>query len=89
MRTELPDDCRPGGKQVPSPEATGYPFVVSAFGHHDLRPDVPYCHLTATFTDKSLTNVCTASFYFIREWTVVDWCNSGQNDHLQPVDQSG
>ncbi|NJL55571.1 hypothetical protein HC928_10525, partial [bacterium] len=68
------------GTDRPSPESTGYPFVVTAFGYYDLgRPGAQvYCNLSASFEDKGRVDVCSESFYFIREWIVTDWCNPGR-----------
>jgi hypothetical protein len=68
------------GTDRPSPAATGYPFVVTAFGEHSLG--VPgaqtYCKLGATYEDKARVDICPESFTFIREWTLYDWCNPGR-----------
>ena len=69
------------GTDRPSPEATGYPFVETAFGTYNLgKPGAQtYCKLGATFEDKARVDICAKSFTFIREWTLYDWCNPGRN----------
>ncbi len=59
----------------PHPSVTGYPFVKTAFGFHNLTQ--PFCNIAATYTDKSRVNLCENAFKFIRVWTIYDWCNPG------------
>ena len=55
----------------PHPSVTGYPYVVSAFGTHDL--DDTYCNLTASYEDTT-DEICAASKEIMRRWTVMDVC---------------
>jgi hypothetical protein len=57
----------------PSPEFTGYPYLLTAQGVRDLRDD--YCNIGATYDDSPPINICVASLKFIRNWTIVDWCD--------------
>jgi len=57
----------------PSPDFTGYPFVITAQGIRDLREG--YCNLGATYQDGPSVDLCFSSFQFVRTWTIVDWCD--------------
>lgn len=59
----------------PHPDATGYPIVKTSFGNHQLRTS--YCNMTATYVDKPRSTGCAETFGFIRDWTIVDFCNTG------------
>lgn len=59
----------------PHPSVTGYPFVQTAFGLRDLKQ--PFCNLAATYRNKSKVDICDRAYSFIREWTILDWCNPG------------
>ena len=63
----------------PSPEVAGYPFVISAFGIHDLNDS--YCNVGASYDDISVINVCESTVKIVRQWTIIDWCYvPGQDD---------
>ena len=55
----------------PSPEATGYPIVTTAFGTHPLNTE--YCNLSASYTDET-TGGCTEDLVITRTWTIIDPC---------------
>lgn len=57
----------------PSPDFTGYPFLVTAGGIVDLRD--AYCNIGASYNDGALVEVCVLSYIFVRRWTIIDWCN--------------
>lgn len=57
----------------PSPDFTGYPFLLTAGGIVDLRDS--YCNIGASYVDGPLVDVCILSYKFIRTWTVIDWCD--------------
>ncbi|MCO6492278.1 MAG: HYR domain-containing protein, partial [Phaeodactylibacter sp.] len=57
----------------PAPSVTGYPFIVTVNGIVNLTQE--YCNLGASFVDRTPVNVCSGSFKFVRDWTVIDWCN--------------
>ncbi|MBK7871355.1 MAG: T9SS type A sorting domain-containing protein [Saprospiraceae bacterium] len=59
----------------PHPSMTGYPFIKTAFGLHDLTK--PFCNISASYNDKSRIEHCEKAFSFIRVWTIIDWCNPG------------
>jgi len=59
----------------PSPDFTGYPFLLTATGIVDLRD--AYCNIGASYQDGPLIDICLLSYKFIRTWTIVDWCNPG------------
>lgn len=70
----FPTDGSVGGPDNnPAAGATGYPFIRTAFGFHDINDD--YCNLGATYSDKPRITVCEGSYKLRREWTVIDWCN--------------
>jgi len=56
----------------PHPQVTGYPFVVSAFGTHNL--DSTYCNLKATYRDSIVDVVCAGSYVIRRTWSITDKC---------------
>lgn len=56
----------------PSPDFTGYPFLVTAGGIVDLRD--AYCNIGASYDDGALVEVCLLSYVFVRTWTIIDWC---------------
>lgn len=57
----------------PSPDFTGYPFLVTAGGVIDLRD--AYCNVGASYVDGALVEVCVLSYKFVRNWTIIDECN--------------
>ncbi len=61
----------------PHPSITGYPFLRTAFGFIDLKNT--YCNLSAIYTDKAFVQVCEKGSKFLREWTIYNWCNPGEN----------
>lgn len=80
----VPIDCDetyptlPNGN--PHPDHTGYPYVVSAFGIHDLKES--FCNVGADYTDIARIDVCDNSYKIVRQWTLVDWCDVGDQDQL-------
>ena len=68
----------------PAPSLTGYPFIQTAFGIHDLAE--VYCNLSATYHDEAIIEVCAGTTKFYREWLVTDWCEPGQTiEYLQLI----
>ncbi|MCB9293579.1 MAG: hypothetical protein H6559_10730 [Lewinellaceae bacterium] len=57
----------------PHPSHTGYPFIVTVSGIFNLADD--YCNIGASFVDRARVNVCEGAFKFVRDWTVIDWCD--------------
>ncbi|MCB0580453.1 MAG: hypothetical protein KDD10_14230, partial [Phaeodactylibacter sp.] len=57
----------------PAPSHTGYPFIVTVGGIRNLAQS--YCNIGASFVDRTRVNVCAGAFKFVRDWTVIDWCN--------------
>ena len=57
----------------PSPDFTGYPFIVTASGIVDLRDS--YCNIGASYEDGPLIDVCVLSYTFVRTWTILDECD--------------
>lgn len=66
----------------PSPQATGRPMVLSAFGTQELNPK--YCNLIATFTDQPKIMLCAGSYQFFRRWFFYDEC---ETSNTQTYDQ--
>ncbi|NRA50400.1 MAG: hypothetical protein HRU12_14810, partial [Phaeodactylibacter sp.] len=66
----------------PSPELTGYPFIVTAFGIFNINPS--YCNIGVAYEDYGRIDECEGNFKFRREWTLFDWCQPGFN---QSIDQ--
>lgn len=68
----------------PSPDFTGYPFLLTASGIVDLRGS--YCNIGASYADGPLIEVCLLSYKFVRTWTIVDWCNpSSSLEYIQII----
>ena len=57
----------------PSPTVTGYPYVVSADGTHNVDPT--YCNILSNYDDLPEVVVCSGTTSFIRRWVVFDNCN--------------
>ncbi|MCO6480387.1 MAG: hypothetical protein J5I94_27345, partial [Phaeodactylibacter sp.] len=57
----------------PHPSVTGYPFIVTVSGIQNLAQS--YCNIGASFVDRARVNVCPGAFKFVRDWTVIDWCD--------------
>ncbi|MCB0552412.1 MAG: T9SS type A sorting domain-containing protein [Phaeodactylibacter sp.] len=71
----------------PSPEMTGFPFLLTASGIIDLRDS--YCNLGATYQDGPLIDICPLSYKFIRSWSLVDWCDPTSNISFNQVIKVG
>ncbi len=56
----------------PHPSITGYPYVETAFGFHDLNDS--YCNLAASYFDYPRAVNCDSGYKFRREWTIFNWC---------------
>ncbi|MGH1437181.1 MAG: hypothetical protein ACRBG0_22265, partial [Lewinella sp.] len=66
-----------GPDNNPAASVTGYPFIRTAFGFHDLNSS--YCNIGASYSDEPRINVCTGSYKYRREWNIIDWCNPGSS----------
>ena len=64
----------------PSPIITGYPFIVSAFGIHDLKES--YCNIGASYEDISEVEICGEGRKIVRQWTLLDWCYVPEQNEL-------
>jgi hypothetical protein len=68
----------------PDPSVTGFPFVQTAFGIHDLNQ--VYCSVAASYEDGERIEICESAYKFIRTWTLIDWCNpAGPLFHQQVI----
>lgn len=73
-----PTDGELGGiDENPHPSLTGYPFIMTTFGYHDLAQN--QCSLGASYSDEPRINICEGTFSYRREWNIVDWCNPDDN----------
>ena len=61
----------------PHPQVTGFPFLQSAFGYHDLNKE--WCNLAATYADEARIASCAGGYNVRREWTIMDWCRPGKS----------
>ncbi|MEM1214319.1 MAG: cohesin domain-containing protein [Bacteroidota bacterium] len=68
--TFVPDD-----NGNPSPEMTGYPFIITAGGTFNIDP--AYCNMLATYEDRPRMQVCAGTEQFVREWVIFDDCDPG------------
>ena len=57
----------------PAPSISGYPFVLTLQGVRDLNDT--YCNLGASYSDSPSVQVCEASYKFLRNWNIIDWCD--------------
>ncbi|MEL6832789.1 MAG: T9SS type A sorting domain-containing protein [Bacteroidota bacterium] len=74
----FPTDGPDGGPEDnPSPEYTGYPYLDAALNFYDL--DQAVCNLGASYSDEPRIEDCPGSYYFRREWNIVDWCSPEDN----------
>jgi len=74
----FPTDGTVGGPDNnPAAGVTGYPFIRTAFGFHNLNPT--YCSMGATYSAQPRINVCTGTYKYRRQWTLIDWCNPGSS----------
>ncbi len=71
----------------PAPALTGYPFVMSAFGPHELAP--VYCNLSATFTDQPHVPICDGAYSFVRRWFILDQCDAASGINFDQIIQIG
>ncbi len=61
----------------PHPDLTGFPFLRTAVGFHDLNQ--AYCNLSASYFDFPRAVLCSSSYTFRRDWTIFDWCFPGNS----------
>ncbi|MCB9053545.1 MAG: T9SS type A sorting domain-containing protein [Lewinellaceae bacterium] len=57
----------------PHPSVSGYPFILTVSGIQNLSQ--AYCNIGASYVDRTRVNVCAGAFKFVRDWTVIDWCD--------------
>jgi len=41
-----------------------------------IKPDVMFCNLLTTYSDLEFS-ICSGGKKIVREWTIIDWCDSG------------
>lgn len=66
-----------GPEDNPSPEAAGFPYLATAVNFYNLDQSV--CNIGASYSDEPRVTTCPGSYYFRREWTIVDWCDPQNN----------
>lgn len=71
----------------PHPSVTGYPFVASAFGFHDLAYE--WCNLAASYRDVSSSSGCAGGLGLEREWTILNWCRPSDLQIVRQVIRIG
>jgi hypothetical protein len=57
-------------------EGAGYPY----FGDQVL--DDSYCNIGASYKDISVIEVCENTVKIVRQWTILDWCDIGDQNEL-------
>jgi hypothetical protein len=70
------------GDSNPSPESTGYPFVVTSQGV--ILLDDSYCNIGATYQDSPRIDICESAYKVVRTWNVIDWCNPNLTPNAFP-----
>ena len=74
----FPTDGLTGGPDDnPDPSYTGFPYLAAALNFYDL--DQAVCNLGASYSDEPRVVDCPGSYYFRREWNIVDWCSPEDN----------
>lgn len=69
----------------PSPLATGGPRIATVGGVLPL--DEGYATINVQFEDKVRIPICDGSFKFVREWTIIDWCDPAASRTFMQVVQ--
>ena len=62
-----------GPDDNPHASVTGYPWLQTAFGNHDLESS--YCNIGASYSDSPRIIVCDGTYEFRRQWNIIDWCD--------------
>ncbi len=74
----FPTDGEVGGPEDnPSPAYTGLPYLDAGLNFYNLEQSA--CNIGASYSDEPRITSCSGSYYFRREWTIVDWCNPDDN----------
>lgn len=74
----FPTDGPIGGPEDnPAPAYTGFPYLSAALNFYDLNQNA--CNIGASYSDEPRVIDCPGSYYFRREWTIVDWCSPEDN----------
>lgn len=74
----FPTDGEMGGPEDnPDPAYTGFPYLSAALNFYDLNQSA--CNIGASYSDEPRVVDCPGSYYFRREWTIVDWCAPENN----------
>ncbi|MEM9836621.1 MAG: hypothetical protein AAF828_08970, partial [Bacteroidota bacterium] len=60
----------------PQPVASDYPFITRANGSRIFLNNA-FCNIGATFNDGPRIVTCVNTYKFVRTYTVVDWCDTG------------
>jgi len=78
-------------KGHPAPAVTGRPYIRGAFGPQFL--DAAPCDLRASYQDIAIDTLCENTYRIFREWTIADWCASGEEtvftQHITVGDVTG
>lgn len=74
----FPTDGDVGGPEDnPSPAYTGLPYLAAGLNFYNL--DQSACNIGASYSDEPRVTACPGTYYFHREWTIVDWCSPEDN----------
>jgi hypothetical protein len=74
----FPTDGTQGGPDDnPAPEYAGFPYLSTGINFYNLDQSV--CNIGASYSDEPRIVSCPGTYYFRREWNIIDWCNPGNS----------
>lgn len=74
----FPTDGSQGGPDDnPAPEYAGFPYLSTGINFYNLDQSV--CNIGASYSDEPRIVSCPGTYYFRREWNIIDWCNPGNS----------
>ncbi|WP_367389212.1 hypothetical protein [Lewinella sp. LCG006] len=74
----FPTDGLMGGPDDnPAPEYAGFPYLSTGINFYNL--DQSICNIGASYSDEPRIVTCPGTYYFRREWNIIDWCDPGNS----------
>ncbi len=73
----------------PSPDLTGYPFVVTPSGLFDLSNGNGYCNLAANYEDSERIVGCGSTYKIVRTWYILDHCDPVKSTEYRQIIKVG
>ena len=85
------DDFQVDENGHPHPNASGFPFIWTAYGIQSLTES--YCNIVADYSDEIRVDICSGGYTIRREWTIINWCNIAStiiyNQFINVEDEQG